>query len=544
LDGATLDLIRPWADEGRLPTFARIIKEGTCGKLISTVPPVTGPAWVSFMTGKNPGKHGVGDFMRRVSDDYRLCPMDSSSIKAVPFWVTAGHWGKKVGIVNVPVTYPPYEVNGFMISGLLTPRSSSIFTYPDSLAQELEEEVGNYRINLDHFYAKGIADRFIDDLRQLVDTRTKAVEYLMTKHEWDLFMVHYIATDWVQHFLWHCMDHSHPQFDEAEAASYGDSILEIYQRVDAALGRLIERLDDDVVLLVMSDHGFGPFYKYIYLNNWLLQENLLQLKRDFLTRVRAFLFRVGFTPSALYRGLAKTKLVKIAFRAQKKQRYELLRSLFLSSGDIDWRKTKAYSFGNVGQISINLKGREPQGIVEPGREYEELREQIVALLAELRDPDRGDRVMEHIYRREEVYSGDYVEQMADILMLPLNLECLATGLSEFVSNDIFGPSFAYTGTHRMEGMFMLRGNGLKRAYDALDAKIIDMAPTILHLLGLPVPRDMDGKVLTEVFDQQFLGSRAVEYTDEEVPLRFSGTGLSDDEAEQVRERLKGLGYVT
>jgi predicted AlkP superfamily phosphohydrolase/phosphomutase len=544
LDGATLDLIRPWAAEGKLPTFARIMSEGAFGKLTSTILPVTGPAWVSFMTGKNPGKHGVGDFMQRMSGDYRLSPVDSSSIKATPFWVTAGQWGKKVGMINVPVTYPPYEVNGFMISGLLTPRSATTFTYPEGLAQELEEELGTYRINLDHFYAKGIADPFLDDLRMLVDTRTRAAEYLMSEYEWDFFMVHYITTDWVQHFLWHCMDPSHPRFDEAEADSYGDSILEIYQRVDGALGRLIERLDEDVVLLVMSDHGFGPFYKYIYLNNWLLQQNLLQLKKDFLTRMKSLLFRVGFTPSALYKALARMKLVQIAFRARREQRYDLLRALFLSSQDIDWAKTKAYSMGNVGQIFINLKGREPQGIVEPGREYEDLRQQIISTLSELRDPETGERLAESIYRREEVYSGDYVGQMADILMLPRNFEYTATGLSEFVSNAIVAPSFAYSGTHRPKGIFMLRGSGLKAAYEAQDAEIIDMAPTVLHLLGLPVPRDMDGRVLTEVLDQRFLAARPIEYTDKVAPSRFSGTGLSEEEAEQVSERLRGLGYVT
>jgi predicted AlkP superfamily phosphohydrolase/phosphomutase len=544
LDGATLDLIRPWAAEGKLPAFAKIMNEGAFGRLISTILPVTGPAWVSFMTGKNPGKHGVGDFMRRMTGDYRRSPIDSSSVRATPLWVTAGLHEKKVGILNVPVTYPPYEVNGFMVSGLLTPRRASTFTYPERLAKELEDNLGSYRVNLDHFYAKGIADRFLDDLRMLVDMRTRAAEYLMNEYEWDFFMVHYIATDWVQHFLWHCMDRSHPRFDEAEAVRYGDSILEIYQRVDAALSRLMEGLSEDVVLLVMSDHGFGPFYKYVYLNNWLLENKLLQLKKDLPTRIKRLLFRLGLTPSALYRALARMKLVKIAFRARKGQRYDLLRVFFLSAQDIDWAETKAYSMGNVGQIFINLKGREPQGIVEPGLEYEELREQIMGMLVELQDPETGHRVVEHVHKREEVYSGDYVDEMADILVIPKDFEYVATGLSEFVSNAIMEPSFAYTGMHRKEGIFMLRGNGLRRAYEAKHAEIVDMAPTVLHLLGLPIPRDMDGRVLTEVFDRHFLALRPVEYTDEAAPPGFSGTGLSEDEAEEVRERLRGLGYAT
>src|SRR4030042_3058371 len=186
LDGATLDLIRPWAAEGKLPTFARILREGSCGSLISTIPPVTGPPWASFMTGKNPGKHGVGDFFHRAPGEYRRVPLDSTSIRGEPLWVTASRWGKKVGVLNVPVTYPPYEVNGFLISGLLTPRSVARFTYPESLAQELDQALGGYRVNLDHFYSKGAAEPFLADLRELVDGRPRAAQYLMSRYEWDL----------------------------------------------------------------------------------------------------------------------------------------------------------------------------------------------------------------------------------------------------------------------------------------------------------------------------------------------------------------------
>ncbi len=544
LDGATLDLIRPWADEGKLPTFARILKEGSHGRLMSTIPPVTGPAWVSFMTGRNPGKHGVGDFLQRTSGTYRRALVDSSSIRAEPFWVTAGRWGKKVGVLNVPVTYPPYEVNGVLVSGLLTPRSSVRFTYPEGLAQEIEQAVGRYRVNLDHFYTKGNADRFLADVNSLIDQRTRTAEYLMNRYEWDFFMVHYIATDWVQHFLWHCMDRTHPRFDEAEAELYGDAILKVYQRIDAALGELMSRLDRDTLLLVMSDHGFGPFYKYVYLNNWLLQSRLLSLKKGPSTRLKYLLFRLGLTPSTLYRALARLMLVKVAFKASKKQRYDLLSTFFLSGNDIDWGKTKAYSSGNVGQVFINVKGRESQGVVEPGREYQELREQIISMLGDLTDPETGNQVMEHIYRREEVYSGPYVDQLPDILLLPRNLEYIATGLSEFVSNAVIAPSFAYSGTHRMYGTFMLWGDGVKEGLTAEDAAIIDMAPTILHLLGLPVPRDMDGRVLTGLLDEEFAASRPVRYSDEEQVPGISGTGLSEEEAEEVKDRLRSLGYVT
>jgi predicted AlkP superfamily phosphohydrolase/phosphomutase len=544
LDGATLDLIRPWAAEGKLPNLARIMDEGSYGTLESTIPPVTGPAWVSFMTGKNPGKHGVGDFLQRSTGQYQRALADSRSVRCEPFWVTAGRQGKKVGIVNVPVTYPPYEVNGFLISGLLTPRSTDEYAYPSGLVEELRGAVGGYRVNLDHFYSEGAGDRFLADLRELVDIRKRAAQYLMKRYEWDFFMVHFIATDWVQHFLWHCLDPTHPRHNEREAKLYGDAILEIYQCVDRALGELVAGLDRDTVLLVMSDHGFGPFHKYIYLNNWLLEKGLLSLKKGLATRFKYVLFRAGLTPSALYQALARLKLVRVAFKASKKQRYDLLSTFFLSSQDIDWRSTKAYSSGNIGQVFVNVKGREPHGIVDPGSEYEAVRDQIIALLADLEDPETGVPVIEHIYRREEIYNGPYVDQMADILFLPVNLEYIATGLSEFVSNAVIAPSFAYSGTHRMEGVFALRGDGIKAGLEVEGVRIIDMAPTLLHVMGLPVPRDMDGTVLTDLMDEGFVASRPVRYSDEEELSSTTGPGLTDEEAQEVRERLRGLGYVT
>jgi predicted AlkP superfamily phosphohydrolase/phosphomutase len=544
LDGGTLDLIRPWAEEGKLPTFARLLREGSSGELRSTIPPVTGPAWVSFMTGKNPGKHGVGDFLQREGGEYDRTPIDSTSIKAEPFWVTAGRQGKKVGMVNVPVTYPPYEVDGFLVSGLLTPRNGAEFTYPRGLAEELNDAVGGYRVNLEHFYAKGSADRFLEDVTELVELRTRAAQYLMSRHEWDFFMVHYIATDWVQHFLWHCMDPTHPRFDEAEAGEWGDAILKIYQKVDQALGELVEKLDDDTVILLMSDHGFGPFYKYIYLNNWLLEKKLLSLKDSVSTRFKYALFALGLTPSSLYGILDRLGLVRLAFKASKKERHDLMSALFLSWKDIDWSRTKAYSSGNVGQIFVNVKGREPRGVVEPGAEYETVREQIISMLGELRDPETGVQLIEHIYRREEVYWGEEVNALPDILMLPLNMEYGATGLSAFVCNQVVAPSFAYSGSHRMEGVFILAGDGVKAGHTVESADIMDVAPTIMHLLGLAVPRDMDGRVLTEALDDDFLSARGIEYSDEKTAPRVPRDGLSAEEAEQVTERLRGLGYVT
>jgi predicted AlkP superfamily phosphohydrolase/phosphomutase len=543
VDGGTLELVQPWAQAGKLPTFARIMAQGAVGELESTIPPITGPAWASFMTGKNPGGHGVGDWMRRVDGGYRLTPVNATEIKSRLFWDLLGQAGKRVGIINVPVTYPPRPLNGFLISGLLTPRGSQDFTYPPALAQQLQQELGSYQAHLSQFYAKGRVEPFLQDLWGLIEGRTKAALYLMDRFEWDFFMVHYFATDAVQHALWHCMDPKHPQHDPREAERYGNAILECYQRVDTAVGQLISELDDDTVLLVMSDHGAGSLYKYIYLNNWLLKEGYLKLKQDPFTLLKSLAFRLGFTPESLYRGMARLGLNKVAFRAQKKTRYNLLRTFFLSAQDIDWGGTKVYSIGNIGQIFINLKGREPMGIVEPGAEYEDLRDEIMAKLRQVRDPETGEKVMERVYKREEVYSGPYLPQMADILILPKDLSYQAAGLSEFMSNTIMAPSFGYTGGHRMQGLCMLRGDCIRPKSELKGARIIDLAPTILYLMGVPIPADMDGMVLKGVLEPEFLAKHPIQMAESEVTIEDDGSGFSEEEAEMIAERLRSLGYV-
>lgn len=543
IDGGTLELVKPWAKSGKLPTFARIMDQGALGELESTIPPITGPAWTSFMTGKNPGGHGIGDWMRRVDGDYRLTPVNTTDIKSRLFWDLLGQAGKRVGIINVPITYPPRPVNGFLISGLLTPRGNQDFTYPPELAQELQQELGSYQVHLSQFYAKGRVELFLQDLWRLIEGRTKAALYLMNRVEWDFFMINYVAADAIQHGLWHCIDPTHPRHDPQEAERYGNAILECYQRIDTAIGQLVSKLDDDTILLVMSDHGAGSLYKYIYLNNWLIKEDYLRLKRDTCTRLKSLAFRLGFTPASLYRGMARLGLNKFAFRAHKKTRYSLLKMFFLSAQNIDWERTRAYSIGNIGQIFINLKGREPMGIVEPGVEYEDLRDEIIARLRQMRDPETGEKVTEQVYKREEVYSGPHLPQMADILILPKDLSYQAAGLSEFMSNAIMAPSFGYTGGHRMQGLCMLSGDCIRFNSELKEARIIDLAPTILYLMGVPIPTDMDGVVLESVLKPEFLAKHPIQIAELEETIEDAGSGFSEEEAEMVAERLRGLGYV-
>ena len=191
LDGATLDLIAPWAAQGELPTLARIMREGAYGDLCTVIPPMTAPAWTSFMTGVNPGRHGIIDFVQRRAGSYAIAPVNGSHRRARSLWDLAGAAGRQVGAINVPLTYPPEPVNGFMVTGMLTPSEASApgqtYTWPPELADELDRAVGGYRIHMKPSYARGSVDEFLDDLPVLTRKQVAAAQHLMRNREWDLF---------------------------------------------------------------------------------------------------------------------------------------------------------------------------------------------------------------------------------------------------------------------------------------------------------------------------------------------------------------------
>jgi predicted AlkP superfamily phosphohydrolase/phosphomutase len=543
IDGATFDLVRPFMEAGDMPTLKALVARGVSGDLESTIPPITGPAWASFMTGSNPGRHSVGDFMRRRPNQYTLQPVNSRSVHAVTLWELMGDAGKNVIVMNVPVTYPASPVNGIMVTGLLTPSSSEDFSYPRNISGELLKKF-DYQVHLREAYSKAGVERYLADLRQMEAKRLQAAEHLMNKIDWDFCMVHFVATDAMQHTLWHLIDESHPLHDPQEASRYGGAIRDMYRQVDQALARLIELAGEDTTVVVLSDHGFGPLKKYIYLNNWLLEEGFLKLKGDLLTRLKTVLFRLGFTPEFLYRTIQRIGLAKFAFRAGKGTRYGLMKLLFLSAANIDWSKTVAYSYGNIGQIYLNVEGREPEGIVSR-EDYPAVRARIAERLKTLSDPETGEAVIGQIFMREDIYSGPYLEEMADIIMLPDDLSYQAAGLSEFMSNAVMRQSFAYSGGHRMNGIFAAAGEEIKSGGTVEGARLIDVGPTILYLMGLPVPDHMDGQILSQAIQDAALAARPPRFFNLESDGGFDGdSGLSEQEEEEVVRRLRDLGYVS
>jgi predicted AlkP superfamily phosphohydrolase/phosphomutase len=537
LDGATLDLIRPWAEQGHLPHLAQLIAEGTHGPLESTLPPVTSPAWPSFVTGKNPGRHGVFDFIRPRAGKFDM--VNASQIDGRMIWEYLSDAGLTCGVLNVPITYPPRKVNGYLVPGLLSPDQGKT-TYPPDFLKPDEAELGPYRLTPRVQYKAGNEDEFIADIADLIETQARYALRLMRAHPTDFTLVHFLATDIGQHALWKHQDPTHPAHDPVQAKRFGNAIRNIYARLDAVVGQMMA-LVPDATVIVMSDHGFGPLHRIVNLNMLFLEAGLLTLKRTPWVRGRAWAFKRGFTPAAVWKIIERTGLQNMVWRVSKKARNEVV-NRFLGFEDVDWPRTLAYSMGHVGQVYINLKGREPQGMVEPGN-YLQVRQQVVDVLTRVGEyagagayPGAPLQV-ERIIPREEAASGPYLDRAPDLHIILDGYRTIAFPLfatdGKIVTQQIRGDS----GCHRLHGVFIARGPGIAHG-EIADARIIDLAPTILHLLNVPVPDDMDGRVLTEALVTQ----RPVE-TQAAVPASHAQEDLTAEEAAEVEERLRALGYL-
>jgi predicted AlkP superfamily phosphohydrolase/phosphomutase len=277
----------------------------------------------------------------------------------------------------------------------------------------------------------------------------------------------------------------------------------------------------------------------------LLAEGFMNVKKDFASGCRYALFRLGLDYYSMGKLVLRLGLGKQAVQMGRGRRQDLQEKVFFSFRDVDWARTKAYSMGNYGQIFVNLKGREPKGCVSPGAEYEEVLNELTERLHDLVDEESGDKIIDKVFRREEVYSGRYVERAADLMFLTKDMEYKALGLSDFNSPRTIEPVFGCTGNHRMKGMLALRGEGAIREGGTIDrAAIQDLAPTILYLLGVPIPTEMDGIVLQNVFTPDFRMDHQPRYEDSQGrPARPEGSGYSPEEEEELTRMLKGLGYV-
>jgi predicted AlkP superfamily phosphohydrolase/phosphomutase len=554
LDGATFSLILPWIKEGKLPVLSKLVQEGAWGNLRSTIPINTAPAWSSYITGKNPGKHGVFDFRYHTGDNYDMRFINSIRRRAKSFWAILGEHDKKVGIFNVPITYPPEEVNGFMISGLTAPDVNEKISYPRELFKEILSKVGMFAIKpfpRDHIRLNRF-DRIFEEMESVVDKHSKIADYLIKNKEWDFFCMVFGTTDHVQHFFWHYMDQGHPFHNPSQDAQYGECIYKIYEKIDEKVGILIDGLDDDTTVIILSDHGAGANGdKVLYLNNWLAQEGFLTYKG----RSGANNNRPGFLKKGIF--LAK-KYIPRKYKNKIRGRFPWLKSkveTVYSDSYIDWPRTEAFSYDHNGLIWINLKGRESEGPVEEGKEYEDLRNKIIEKALDFKDPETGEKIFSEALKREDLYHGDAIDRAPDIILVQKERQYMYSyrgsdlaknkSIIETVNMEETKNNPVQMGSHRMNGIVILKGPHVQGGKNIADARLFDVAPTALYLMGVPIPEDMDGGVITEAIDPSYLKANPISYSkvDTTIIPEKQQDGYTKSEEKEVEETLRTLGYL-
>ena len=554
LDGATFDLIDPWVKEGKLPILGQCLREGTRSTLWSTPLSNSAQAWSSFITGKNPGKHGIYDFFERVPDGYGVRFLNASFRRGKSLWRLASDAGRRVGIMNVPITYPAERVNGFLIPGLDAPGMDNRFAYPRGLMDEIDQEVGRYILEAGiwGYIRRGKPDVALEKLLEMARVRTATASYLLKAKEWDLFVVVYTATDKAQHHFWKYIDPSRPEFLTTEP--YGNAIFQVYQQIDQGIGQLIQA-GGDATVIIMSDHGAGPSSRRtMYINRWLQHEGFLRSVDG--RRVSGGIGRLT------YRFLegADNQIRKMLPRKVKERMVRLLPrlrdrvdSVLLLAG-IDWSQTLAYSRENHPAIFINLAGREPGGIVKGGDHYQIVRDRVIQKLRGLRCPQTGSPVVGEIFRQEDVYHGSEALRGPDIIFRwnqslyvhrPSGPGSASPFLEALEDRAILAIENTRrpSGIHRDDGIFIGRGGAMKRGKSMTGATIYDIAPTVLYLLGLPVPDDMDGSVLREAIDEGYLSQNPVRTVTPSDAETTAAEEFGPRETDVIESKLRGLGYI-
>jgi len=523
LDGASFDVFSSLAEEGILHNFRKLMKKGCFDILHSTVPPVSPVAMPSLATGKNPGKHRMYGFGKLVNGTFM--PHTSGDIRVGALWDILSAAGKRVVVLNFPYTFPPFKVNGVMVSGFPSPRNI-VKSYPPELIKLLKSELGEYYVDLRYIkdrYRGTDETTFLDEVYLVTKKREEALHYLMENYEWDLFVATFTSLDRIQHVLFGYFDKESPFFNERKK----EVLIKYYKEIDAILGRTISIIDENTILMIASDHGFEPLYKYVGVNNLLCQGGFAKVRSKHnpfnLETILSFLEKVG---------------VRVRIRTDISPKIVLKIKQMLPS-KFDYSASKAYSAGS-GAVSIN------KSALENGETYENVRKKLINFFHSIVDEETGEKIVEKIYDRHEIYRGNQGDapDLTIVFRKGYEPESWVKGTIEPVRK--IKNKTVETGTHSglsaQRGIFIASGEGIKKEFLS-EAKIVDVAPTILHVLGVSIPSDMDGRVLKEIFEPKSrFAKRSIKYQ-EFLTQKKEISRLSKKDKEEIKNRLKKMGYI-
>ncbi len=538
-DGATLDVVEPLIAAGRLPTMERLFRDGVVAPLNSTQPPMTLPAWSSFLTGANPGKHGIFDFVHRRVGSYDL-EFTNSTFRGVP---TIFRWlsdrGARVASVAVPTTWPPEQLNGVQISGFDSPIATGIdgtFVTPKGVYEEVVRRFGGMKFAdfQELEIGEGWHARALAAMRAEIQRKTAITEWLLGQERWDAFMLLFGETDTVSHHFWRFHDVKSPRHPKNCSSELRDALSDIYVRCDAALGRLIDAAKPDLVCIA-SDHGFGGAGdRGLHLNRFLAEKGWLRFhgtgRRD--RWRRRILPKV---PLEIQQQVFRRLPSKWLGQLEGRTRY----------GSIEFSSTKAWSdeMNYAATIHLNVEGRDPLGTV---RDVDATLRGLTKDLLEWRVD--GEPVVQAVHRREDLYQGPFVERSPDLVLERTEPEgytwtllssALGTSPSRRLTTDELAGAkgLGMNGTHRQHGIWVLSGKGIA-ANRRISADIVDPTPTMLAWMGVPIPDFVDGRVRQSAFSEPIAPVFSKQFSES-----ASKRAASTEEAGAMRRRLESLGYL-
>jgi len=533
IDGGTWRVLSPAIEQGHMPFLRHLVQSGTSGTLLSTIPALTPPAWASFQTGRNPGATGVFTFSSFDKGAHKIGFVSAKMLENT-IWEHVGRAGKRIAVLNVPLTWPPRPVNGAMVTGLLTPSTSSSFTWPPELRQELIKAVPDYHVfTLDNTPKQPVHHRpeeFVARMADAAKARAKAAEYLIFTRSPDLCMVHFQSSDLVQHRLWCYLDSQDPLYDE-DKHSY--ILHHFYGALDQAMKDICEAFArtaaGHVTTFVISDHGFELHRKRFNLGKWLHQQGLLTRDKN-------------LERPPLRKRITRTLQVgRILRRFMSNRTVERLESAFkVAPHAVDWDTSATYAAGYGSEAGIYLLKDDP-----PHRLNAIAR--ITKGLKAIRDPFTSAPVIQAVYRKEEIYHGPQMDQMPDLIVVPASgYTCTGYCLPDRpLIEDVDPETDVHLGKHHPEGIIVACGHGVAERI-GIRADLVDAAPTILYCLGLDIPPDLDGRVITELFTDDFLAMRGQPRTSRTAASSAesaASAAYSEADEQEIRKRLRDLGYM-